>query len=722
MFVFDSETLRHLLEQIKVQIDKKVDIEQYAIKAEETDDDALIVGTDIQLNDPLIEDLVAKGVSVNTGDKVLIKYKVLSEANYTQKEKEVVQEILEHGGLEEMLDSRLDGLDLEVVTKEEFATLSDNNNLDVNKLYIVTDKDVTALEIDNYVTKEEYNELAALKVDKVTYTNSSNETVEKVLSTNDFTEVYKTIVDFIAEKGGIEGLVTDDEVIDALDSDVIDNPLSANQGRILKEEYLGNMKHQYISQEDYSSLEEKEEDVVYHIENAETLYGLTEEQMMHLKAAYEFSLRDLAQNYAKREEVYQARRNLDGRFFSSLSERLFALDDLANTIVHDIDGISDVIVGRYGVQFDFEEQEATRLFNAVGKESADFDYIYPWSQIRRCNMIDGEVVAYEGEEEYIEDGSNGDVMVEIPKFWYKVVPVKLEDAASGEGQQIAIGQWIIADRPMETYKVHPAFIRNGKEVDRIYVGAFEACLYDISAGAYDTNDSITMDTTADVLCSISGVKPASGYSKELSLINSRTLAQNKGIGYGIIDFTAASAIQLLLLVEHSSFDSQSRVGSGIVNLANDVTTNMALNTGSDRAVIYRGIENFWGNIWSWVDGINIEANSLNYAYWSNDNYVSSTSDNYIKINFKLCCLSGRADRFGYDVNNDFVFLPTRAIGSTSVAPHDYYYQDNTYSGWLAGRLGSCWHATTAAGCWYWALNDTPSYFNPIIGARLQFYK
>ena len=260
MFVFDSETLRHLLEQIKVQIDKKVDIEQYAIKAEETDDDALIVGTDIQLNDPLIEDLVAKGVSVNTGDKVLIKYKVLSEANYTQKEKEVVQEILEHGGLEEMLDSRLDGLDLEVVTKEEFATLSDNNNLDVNKLYIVTDKDVTALEIDNYVTKEEYNELAALKVDKVTYTNSSNETVEKVLSTNDFTEVYKTIVDFIAEKGGIEGLVTDDEVIDALDSDVIDNPLSANQGRILKEEYLGNMKHQYISQEDYSSLEEKEED------------------------------------------------------------------------------------------------------------------------------------------------------------------------------------------------------------------------------------------------------------------------------------------------------------------------------------------------------------------------------------------------------------------------------------------------------------------------------
>ena len=721
MFVFDSETLRHLLEQIKVQIDKKVNIEQYAIKAEETDDSALIVGTDIQLNDPLIEDLVAKGVSVNTGDKVLIKYKVLSEANYTQKEKEVVQEILEHGGLEEMLDSRLDGLDLEVVTKEEFATLSDNSDLDVNKLYIVTDKDVTALEIDNYVTKEEYDELAALKVDKVTYINSNDETVEKVLSTNDFTEVYKTIVDFIAEKGGIEGLVINDEVINSLDSDAVDNPLSANQGRVLKEEYLGNMKHQYISQEDYSSLEEKEEDVVYHIEDAETLYGLTEEQMMHLKAAYEFSLRDLAQNYAKREEVYQARRNLDGRFFSSLSERLFALDDLANTIVHDMDGISDVIVGRYGVQFDFEEQEATRLFNAVGKESADFDYIYPWSQMKRCNMIDGKVVAYEGEEEYIEDGSNGDVMVEIPKFWYKVVPVKLEDAASGEGQQIAIGQWIIADRPMETYKVHPAFIRNGKEVDRIYVGAFEACLYDTSAGVYDTDDSITMDTAADSLCSISGVKPASGYSKELSLINSRTLAQNKGTGYGVIDFSTASAIQLLLLVEHASFDSQSCVGQGIVDLA-EGTTNMALNTGSDSAVVYRGIENFWGNIWSWIDGINIEANSLNYAYWSNDNYVSSTSDNYTKINFKLCCNDGFVDRFGYDEENDFVFLSTRATGASSVAPHDYYYQANTYSGWLTGLLGGRWTGTPMAGCWYYAFDNSPSTHRRTNGARLQFYK
>ena len=733
MFVFDSETLRHLLEQIKVQIDKKISIEQYAIKAQETDEDALIIGEDIQLSNPLIQDLINKNVTVETGDKVLIRNKVLSEANYTQEEKEVVQEILESGGLEGMLDARLDGLDLEVITKEEYAGLVERDELNTNKLYIVTDKDAVALEIDNYITKEQYEELAAQKVDKVTYINSNNEEVEKVLSTNDFTEAYAAIVDFILEKGGVSGLITSDEIIDTLDSDDVNKPLSAKQGKVLKEEYLGNMKHQYISQEDYNSIEEKEEDVIYHIEDAETLYGLTEEQMLHLKAAYEFSLRDLSQSYAKREEVYQSRKNLDGRFFSSLSERLFALDDLANTIIHDTDSLSDVIVGRYGVQFDFEEQEATRLFNAVGKESVDFDHIYPWSQMRRCNTIDGEIVAYEDDEGYIEDGSNGDVMVEIPKFWYKVVPVKLEDAASGEGQQIAIGQWIIADRPMETYKVHPAFIRNGKEVDRIYVGAFEACMYDASAGAYDVNNSVNdIDLNADFLGSISGVIPSAGRKKDgngnytigKNLIgqNIRTLCENKGQNYSSIDFSVISALQLLFLIEHASFDCKSELGTGFIGATTSENFNGKI-TGSSGATVYRNIENLWGNIWVWIDGLNINAKQERFAYWSNDNHISDISEGYNKINFKMHQTdTGYIDRFGYDKENDFVFLPTRTTGSSVIAPHNVSYLSST-NDWAVLYHGGAQNTTVSDGG-LWSLNmfnsSNSSFYN--VGARIQFYK
>ena len=50
---------------------------------------------------------------------------------------------------------------------------------------------------------------------------------------------------------------------------------------------------------------------------------------------------------------------------------------------------------------------------------SDFNNIYPWSDMRRCNLSDnGTVNAYHGDPLYAEDGSNGQVMVEIPKAWW----------------------------------------------------------------------------------------------------------------------------------------------------------------------------------------------------------------------------------------------------------------------------------------------------------------
>ena len=82
----------------------------------------------------------------------------------------------------------------------------------------------------------------------------------------------------------------------------------------------------------------------------------------------------------------------------------------------------------YGVEVDFANRTFTRLAGAVGKTpGADFDSILAFGGRRRCNLADnGTVNAYYGEPGYIEDGSNGQVMVEQPKFYYKVVPLKLE--------------------------------------------------------------------------------------------------------------------------------------------------------------------------------------------------------------------------------------------------------------------------------------------------------
>jgi hypothetical protein len=724
MFVFDSDTLRHLLKQIKNQIDKKIDIEQYLILAEDTDEEAKVVGKDFFLDDPLVLDLIAKGELVDEGTKVLVKEKGLSEANYTQEEKEVVQEILANGGLEEMLKSRLDNLYLELVTKEEYDELVAQDKLVDYKVYFVTDKELKVLDIDNYITQEQYDELAALKVDKVSFTRGEGENavqVEKVLSSNDFETTYKDFLQAIIDNGGLDSLVFNNEIVDNLESDAIDKPLSANQGKLLRRDYLGGKKHQFLKQSSFDALAEKNENTIYHITDAETLYGLTAEQMGHLKAAYEFSLTDLSQTYADKTEVYNARQGLDGQFFPSLGERLDTLDELIDMLYYDTEQLNNVITGRYGVRFDFEEEEYTRLYNAVGKEGgADFDLCYPWSHMVRCNMIDGEVVAYEGSPEYIEDGSNGDVMVEIPKFWYKVNPLRTEDVEIGEGIQLLEAEWIIADRPYPSYKVHPAFIRNGKEVDKIYVGAFEACLLDAVYKVYDTDDSLPGNASVDKLCSISGVKPASGKNKTLSLLTSRQMTKNKGEGYCVFDFSSLSAIQLLFLIEHASFNSQEIIGRGHVDTPDDFNTNLSINTGSDECVVYRGIENLWGNIWKIIDGHKTSNHKL---YWSNDHENIINENNMINFFYGNRAIGSFTSRIGYDENNDFIFIGTKLEGSSNTGLCDFMQINTMTTVTQTLYHGGRWDDSNNSGLWHYYMNG--SYENAnirTVGVRIMFAK
>jgi hypothetical protein len=81
-----------------------------------------------------------------------------------------------------------------------------------------------------------------------------------------------------------------------------------------------------------------------------------------------------------------------------------------------------------GLCVDFENKTFTRLAGAVGlSQGSDFNKFTMYGGRRRCNVLDdGTIVAYYGDEGYTEDGSNGQVMVFQPAFYYKVVPLKLE--------------------------------------------------------------------------------------------------------------------------------------------------------------------------------------------------------------------------------------------------------------------------------------------------------
>lgn len=183
-----------------------------------------------------------------------------------------------------------------------------------------------------------------------------------------------------------------------------------------------------------------------------------------------------------------------------------------------------------GIRMNFENKTFTRLAGAVGlSHGTDFNKFPTYAEMRRCNLSDeGVVNAYYGDADFKEDGSNGQVMVEIPKFYYKVVPLKLDRITDGKGFHLRKAEYYISQRPIEGFKIHPAFTITGEEHDYIYIGAYEGCLYDVSVSDYITDDIQVMDVNNDKLSSIINVKPVSGLTQNLTRDASETLAKNRG--------------------------------------------------------------------------------------------------------------------------------------------------------------------------------------------------
>ena len=112
-----------------------------------------------------------------------------------------------------------------------------------------------------------------------------------------------------------------------------------------------------------------------------------------------------------------------------------------------------------GLHADFENKRSTRLAGAVDLSAgSDFDGFSMFGGRRRCNVADdGTINAFFGDAGYTEDGSNGQVMVYQPKFYYKVVPLKLEKQASGLGYHIRKANYYVTATPHAGFKLHPLF-------------------------------------------------------------------------------------------------------------------------------------------------------------------------------------------------------------------------------------------------------------------------
>ena len=397
-----------------------------------------------------------------------------------------------------------------------------------------------------------------------------------------------------------------------------------------------------------------------------------------------------------------------------------------------------------GLCVDYENKTFKRLAGAVNlSQGADFNKFTMYGGRRRCNVSDdGTITAYYGDESYVEDGSNGQVMVYQPAFYYKVVPLKLEkNTDSGIGYHLRKANYYVSSKPKTGFKLHPAFYdENGNAINYILFSADEGSMYDVSAKAYvndDVDESITYED-GDLLCSISGKKPISGLRPGLGTRSVfEKMANNRGSGWHLETIEATSANQLLMMIELGAMNTQTDIGRGVVSITDNALYNCSSLTGSTAdlgngtgmatetinekggiqttetangkvAVTYRGVENPWGNIRKHIQGINIWGDGTmcggqpyvanNFAF--ND---SKHSDNYEGVGFTLANASGYINAMGYGSEEyDWLFMPSEIGGTSALPVGDYLYATPNLNGYRATLLGDSWATGDSSGgfCWH----------------------
>ena len=235
----------------------------------------------------------------------------------------------------------------------------------------------------------------------------------------------------------------------------------------------------------------------------------------------------------------------------------------------------------------------------TGSGSSPFDNYMPWMGMEEYNIINtsGKVLNKKGESGFTRTNISVPVMVKIPEFYYKI-----EKSGS-------IFRYYVADGPVDGLSLHPGSGDN-------YLARYEAG--EASSG-----------TLGFILASYSGTTPS--VSKTRSTF--RDYARNMASGFQLRDIAAWCAYDLLYLVEYADWEGQKKIAQGLVNNPSvnktGLTDAMVYHTGranssDNSAVQYRWIENPWGNVREWVDGINFQ-NRTAYICTDPTKYADDTT-------------------------------------------------------------------------------------------------
>ena len=283
-----------------------------------------------------------------------------------------------------------------------------------------------------------------------------------------------------------------------------------------------------------------------------------------------------------------------------------------------------------------------------GTPSSPFDNLLPWS-----GMV-------------VETDANAGTVVKIPKFWYKWT-------RNGAAMQLQI-----ADYAADGFLCSPAHADRGDgsgERNFVYVGRYHC-------GESDYK-------------SVTGVLPKKGVRR----YETRAAIANLGAKVWQFDFAMWWTINMLYLVEFADWNSQAKIGYGCGNNSSPETQgtsdSMPYHTGTmqtERTAYgvgtqYRHIEDWWGNVLNFIDGVYFSGNNMycikNPANFSDDSggvlvgTRTTGTQNVIKA-----WTTPTADGFEY------ALYPSDATGSENTYVCDCCEQVNAGTVLLGG--GACW--------------------------------
>lgn len=396
----------------------------------------------------------------------------------------------------------------------------------------------------------------------------------------------------------------------------------------------------------------------------------------------------------------------------------------------------------------------------------DFDNRYPWSEIisYNYNVEEKKINAYYGDPTFKFDGSNGEVLTRIPEFYWKreIIDgyeyIYISDyaiAGFNKSEEFSVGRYdacIDEDGKLHSYSGYsPSTNKNiTQHRDAAKLLSDEFCMIDyryfmlqllylVEYANYNSqsqlgNGIVSMRYTASDKAIIAG-----------ETTNTIVIATNDyfKVGQQIAIGTTVDGVSICkdrTITEIAEYSKDTTEGTAItfdgepVNIAigniihacaqkEGGCDSLGMKSGclandSQHAVIYRGIENIFGNVFNWIDGLNIQEYQA-YICRNPEEYTSDKFDgSYIKLGYMNCQERDMyIKKLGFDEKNPDIALPIEiggGAGSSSGMCDFYYSSEGNCVALVGGNFGS----GASAGLWYWSCDVSSTYSSLVCGARL----